>query len=138
MAIPRLAERVGVSPRVLRYWEELGIISPSVEHGRLRYSPRDEAIARLVKRLLEVTDCGIDGIRMLKGTAERSVLAAAGDEPALLEEALRLLYARKAFRRLTGVDEERFAGPPSPPPPHPPHPGHRKAPGSKPPPRKRR
>jgi DNA-binding transcriptional MerR regulator len=166
MAIPRLADRVGVSPRVLRYWEELGIISPSVEHGRLRYAPRDEAIARLVKRLLEVTDCGIDGIRMLKRTAERSVLAGAGDEAVLLEEALRLLYARKAFRRVTGVDEERFAGPPPPPPPHPPHPGHRerqdeaghprsadevlsapphsprrghrKAPGGKPPPERRR
>jgi DNA-binding transcriptional MerR regulator len=41
MAIPRLAERVGVSPRVLRYWEEQGVISPSAEHGRLRYGPRD-------------------------------------------------------------------------------------------------
>ena len=49
LAIPRLAERVGVTPRVLRYWEEQGLISPTREHGRLRYSPRDVAIARLIR-----------------------------------------------------------------------------------------
>lgn len=118
MAIPRLAERVGVSPRVLRYWEELGIISPSTEHGRRRYSPRDEAIARLVKRLLELTDWGIDGIRTLKRLAEREVRAA-GDEASLTETALRALYARKAFRELVGVDDERLGAPAHQPPPHP-------------------
>src|ERR1700676_5573757 len=111
MAIPRLAEHVGVSPRVLRYWEEQGIISPSNEHGRLRYSPRDEAIARLVKRLLELTDCGVDGIKMLKRLAERDVRAAAGDEATVTEVALRSLYARKAFREVADVDEERFGAP---------------------------
>ncbi|HEY7925875.1 MAG: helix-turn-helix domain-containing protein [Candidatus Dormibacteria bacterium] len=118
VAIPRLAERVGVSPRVLRYWEEQGIISPSIEHGRLRYSPRDEAIARLIKRLLELTDCGVDGVRMLKRGAEVEVRAVGGDESALTEAALRLLYARKAFRAQTGVDEERLGAPAHPPPPH--------------------
>ena len=53
LAIPRLAERVGVTPRVLRYWEEQGLISPTREHGKLRYSPRDVAIARLIRRLLD-------------------------------------------------------------------------------------
>ena len=48
MAIPRLAERIGVTPRVLRYWEEQQLISPTREHGKLRYSPRDLAIAALV------------------------------------------------------------------------------------------
>ena len=126
MAIPRLAERVGVTPRVLRYWEELGIISPSTEHGRLRYTPRDEAIARQVKRLLELSDCGVDGIRMLQRRAERGVDVAAGDEVMLTEAALEILLARKAFRRLTGVDEERYGAPPPPPPHRPPgrrHPG---------------
>src|SRR5207253_6047597 len=36
MAIPRLAERIGVTPRVLRYWEEQQLISPTREHGKLR------------------------------------------------------------------------------------------------------
>ncbi|MFN2582074.1 MAG: helix-turn-helix domain-containing protein [Candidatus Dormibacteria bacterium] len=110
LAIPRLADRIGVTPRVLRYWEELGLISPSREHGRLRYSPRDLAIAALTKRL---TDAGVslDGIAMLKHLAERDIRRAAGDrdEKLLTEMALRILYQRKAFTEVTGVDAERYA-----------------------------
>jgi DNA-binding transcriptional MerR regulator len=130
MAIPRLAERVGVTPRVLRYWEEQQLISPTREHGKLRYSPRDLAIAALIRRLLDA-GAGVEGIRMLKRLAERDVrrAAATGEEAALAEEALRILYQRKAFREETGTDEEHYpAGmpppPPSPPPPHPPPPLH--------------
>src|SRR5215469_16220596 len=130
MAIPGLAKRVGVTPRVLRYWEEQGLISPTREHGRLRYSPRDLAIAGLIRRLL-AAGAGVDGIRMLKRTAERDIrhTAASGQEDALAEEALRILYQRKAFREETGTDEEHYpASMPSPPPPpplpHPPPPPH--------------
>jgi DNA-binding transcriptional MerR regulator len=115
-AIPRLAEEVDVTPRVVRYWEEQGLISPSREHGRLRYSPRDHAIARHVKRLLD-TGVGIDGIRALRAIAEREVRGAEGDERTLEEVALRLLYARKAFREVTGTDEDHFPDP-MPIPPH--------------------
>lgn len=121
MAIPRLAERVGVTPRVLRYWEEQGLISPTREHGKLRYSPRDVAIAGLIRRLLAV-GVGVEGIRMLKRLAERDVRrsSGAGDETALMEEALRILYQRKAFREETGMDEEDYpeGHHPPPPPPH--------------------
>ena len=120
LAIPRLGERVGVTPRVLRYWEEQGLISPTREHGKLRYSPRDVAIAALIRRLLEA-GAGIDGIRMLKRLAERDIRhsSSAGDVTALTEQALRILYQRKAFREETGMDEERFPeGKPPPPPPH--------------------
>src|SRR5207245_10378700 len=102
MAIPRLAERIGVTPRVLRYWEEQQLISPTREHGKLRYSPRDLAIAALIRRLLDA-GAGVEGIRMLKRLAERDVRrAAATAEEALAEEALRILYQRKAFREETG------------------------------------
>jgi len=137
LAIPRLAERVGVTPRVLRYWEEQGLISPTREHGKLRYSPRDVAIARLIRRLLDA-GAGIDGVRMLKRLAERDVRrsSSAGNETALTEEALRILYQRKAFREETGMDEEQYpeGKPPPPPPPHggPPHgPGAHPRPGHK-------
>jgi DNA-binding transcriptional MerR regulator len=125
LAIPRLAERVGVTPRVLRYWEEQGLISPTREHGKLRYSPRDVAIAALIRRLLEA-GAGIDGIRMLKRLAERDIRNSSGeaDATALTEQALRILYQRKAFREETGMDEEHYPeGKPPPPPPHggPPH-----------------
>ncbi len=120
LAIPRLAERVGVTPRVLRYWEEQGLISPTREHGKLRYSPRDVAIAALIRRLLEA-GAGIDGIRMLKRLAERDIRNSSGeaDVTALTEQALRILYQRKAFREETGMDEEHYPeGKPPPPPPH--------------------
>ena len=137
MAIPGLAKHVGVTPRVLRYWEEQGLISPTREHGKLRYSPRDLAIAGLIRRLLEA-GAGMDGIRMLKRMAERDIRrsAASGDEAALAEEALRILYQRKAFREETGTDEEHYPErrpppppPPRPPPPHGPHPRPERRPG---------
>ena len=118
VAIPRLAERTGVTPRILRYWEELGLISPTREHGRLRYSLRDTAIARLTKRLVD-SGLSLDGLQMLKALSEREVRRAAGDpDLAVLSElALRILYQRKAFREVTGMDEEHFPEGP-PPPPH--------------------
>jgi DNA-binding transcriptional MerR regulator len=115
-AIPRLAEEVDVTPRVVRYWEEQGLISPSREHGRLRYSPRDRAIARHVKRLLDA-GVGIDGIRAIRAIAEREARAVEGNETILEEIALRLLYSRKAFREVTGTDEDHFPDA-MPPPPH--------------------
>jgi DNA-binding transcriptional MerR regulator len=131
MAIPRLAERIGVTPRVLRYWEEQGLISPTREHGKLRYSPRDLAIARVIRKLLNA-GAGVEGIRMLKRLAERDIrrAAATGEEAALAEEALRILYQRKAFREETGTDEEHYPRPEPPPPPHgPAHgPGARRGP----------
>ena len=120
MAIPRLAERVGVTPRVLRYWEEQQLISPTREHGKLRYSPRDLAIAALIRILLEA-GAGVEGIRMLKRLAERDIRRAAGDQAALAEEALRILYQRKTFAEETGAGEEHYLRPkPEPPPRRPP------------------
>lgn len=131
LAIPRLAERVGVTPRVLRYWEEQGLISPTREHGKLRYSPRDAAIARLIRRLLEA-GAGVEGVRMLKRLAERDIRrsSSTGDETALTEEALRILYQRKAFREETGMDEEHYPEGKPPPPPPPPHGGPSRGPGA--------
>ncbi len=109
VAIPRFAEQVGVTPRVLRYWEEEGLISPTHEHGRLRYSPRDVAIARLTKRLLD-GGASVDGLRMLKELSEREIrrTAEAAAEALLSEWALRLLYQRKAFREVAGMGEEHY------------------------------
>ena len=119
VAIPRLAERTGVTPRVLRYWEELGLISPTREHGKLRYSPRDTAIARLTKRLVD-SGVSLDGLQMLKQLAEREVRGAGQDRggAALTELALRILYQRKAFREVSGMDEEQYPEGHPPPPPH--------------------
>ena len=122
MAIPRLAERVGVTPRVIRYWEEQGLISPSREHGKLRYSPRDLAIARLTRRLMD-SGVGVEGVRMLKDIVHRDIERAArsGDERALIEAALRILYERKAFEEATGMKEEHYPEGHRPPPGGPHH-----------------
>ena len=103
------------------------------EHGKLRFSPRDVAIAALIRRLLEA-GVGIDGIRMLKRLAERDIRhsSGAGDATALTEQALRILYQRKAFREETGMDEEHYPEGKPPPPLHdgpPPGPGPRPRPG---------
>lgn len=102
---------------MLRYWEEQSLISPTREHGKLRYSPRDVAIARLIRALLEA-GVGVEGVRVLKRLAERHIRHAAlvGDRIALAEEALRILYQRKAFREETGMDEERYPEGRPPPP----------------------
>ena len=128
LAIPRLAERVGVTPRVLRYWEEQGLISPTREHGKLRYSPRDVAIAALIRKLLDA-GAGVEGVRMLKRLAERDIRrsSTAGDETALIEAALQILYQHKAFREETGMDEEHY--PEGKPPPPPPRGGPARGPG---------
>ncbi len=101
--------------------------------GRRNDSPRDLAIARLIRRLLD-TGVGVEGVRMLKRLAERDLRWASGtgDDLAMLEEALTILYRRKAFREEAGMDEEQFPdgrpppppdGPPPPPPGGPPGPG---------------
>ena len=126
MAIPRVAEHVGVTSRVIRYWEEQGLISPTREHGKLRYSPRDMAIARLTKRLMDA-GIGVEGLGVLKDLSDRDIRRAseAGDETMLIELALRILYQRKAFREVTGMDEEHYPEGRPPPPIHGPGPkGH--------------
>ena len=72
MAIPARRTDWG-HPRMLRYWEEQQLISPSREHGKLRYSPRDLAIAGLIRRLIDA-GVGVEGIRMLQaiGGARRA------------------------------------------------------------------
>ena len=57
---------------------------------------------------------------MLERLAERDIRrsSGAGDETALIEAALQILYQRKAFREETGMDEEHYPeGKPPPPPP---------------------
>ena len=66
---------------------------------------------------------------MLKRLAERDIRrgSGAGDQTALTEAALWILYQRKAFREETGMDEEHYPEgkppPPGPPPGGPPRPG---------------
>jgi DNA-binding transcriptional MerR regulator len=115
MAVPRLAASIGVTPRVFRYWVELGLVTPSREHGKLRFAPHDLAAARLVKRLLD-QGVGVDGVRMLRDLAEQRIRSAL-DTSEVDRIALSMLYERKAFRSSTGHEPEHDPEAPPPPPP---------------------
>lgn len=47
-AIGRLCRDFGVTPRTLRYYEELGLLAPDRENGQRRYSAKDRAHLSLI------------------------------------------------------------------------------------------
>ena len=59
------ATRVGVSPRTLRYYEELGLLTPSLytAGGERRYTPDDLAHLERILELREVLGMNLDEIR---------------------------------------------------------------------------
>ena len=94
------AARVGLSARTLRYYEELGLITPSAytSGGERRYGGADlELLSRIVE-LRDVLGMNLEEIRRFLESETRldTVRAAirarkgAGDRRALLEEALAL------------------------------------------------
>jgi MerR family transcriptional regulator, repressor of the yfmOP operon len=98
------AARAGVSPRTLRYYEELGLLTPSLytPGGERRYTQEDLADLRRVLELREVLGMNLDEIREFlaletrldelrasyratKGATSKKALA---EQRATLEEAL--------------------------------------------------
>ena len=59
------ATRVGVSARTLRYYEELGLLTPSLytPGGERRYTPEDLALLQRILELREVLGMNLDEIR---------------------------------------------------------------------------
>jgi DNA-binding transcriptional MerR regulator len=59
------ATRVGVSARTLRYYEELGLLTPSLytAGGERRYTPDDLALLQRILELREVLGMNLDEIR---------------------------------------------------------------------------
>jgi DNA-binding transcriptional MerR regulator len=98
------ATRVGVSPRTLRYYEELGLLTPSLytAGGERRYTPGDLAHLERILELREVLGMNLDEIREflaletrldeLRATYRAAKLAtskkARAEQKATLEEAL--------------------------------------------------
>jgi DNA-binding transcriptional MerR regulator len=127
------ASRFGVSPRTLRYYEELGIVAPSsrTPGGERRYSDAD---LDRIGRILELREIGmnLDEIKSFLGTEERlaelkqsyrsskskATRAARAEQRRILEEALGLnqslagdldakLARLEAFRASLAEEEER-------------------------------
>ena len=65
MRISDAATRVGVSARTLRYYEELGLLTPSLytAGGERRYTPEDLAHLQRILELREVLGMNLDEIR---------------------------------------------------------------------------
>ncbi len=114
------SREIGVSARVLRYWEQLGVVRPSRDpRGRRHFSRHDLLAMALIQELLGSTGASISDLRLLREMAEREVEAALRDPLTRL----RLLFQRQAaephFHRLIA---ERLPPPPtrdqSPPLPH--------------------
>ena len=59
--IEEVAARTGFTKRTLRYYEEIGLITPAGRsEGNYRlYSEEDVARLRRIKRLMEYVSCGI-------------------------------------------------------------------------------
>lgn len=87
------SREIGVSPRVLRYWEELGVVRPSRDpRGRRHFSRHDLLAMALIRDLIEGTGASISDLRLLREVAERETAAALGDPLTRL----RLLFQRQA------------------------------------------
>lgn len=87
--IGEVAERLGVTTRTLRYYEEVGLVMPSARTagGTRRYSEQDYARLLRIRELQAVMGFNLDEIREILGAGDRM-------------ERLRAEYRR-------GVSEER-------------------------------
>ncbi|MHB1575963.1 MAG: MerR family transcriptional regulator [Candidatus Dormibacteria bacterium] len=121
--IAEASRQVGVSPRVLRYWEQSGVVRPSRDPaGRRHFNRHDLLAISLIRELLDSSETSISDLRLIRELAEREVTAAMADPLTRL----RLLFQRQAaeegFHRLidAAVPQERG---PLPRPGHDPGPG---------------
>jgi DNA-binding transcriptional MerR regulator len=100
------AARAGVSPRTLRYYEELGLLAPSLytAGGERRYTLEDLADLQRILELREVLGMNLDEIREFlaletrldelrvayRATKGKRTAKARAEQKATLEEAMRL------------------------------------------------
>lgn len=75
MRIGEVAERLGITTRTLRYYEELGLVTPSAHSagGARRYSDEDFARVAHVRELQAVMGFNLDEIRELLYADDRMV-----------------------------------------------------------------
>ena len=73
MRISDAADRAGVSPRTLRFYEELGLVCPSghTAGGARRYAPEDLSRIERIQELKEILGLGLDEIKGILDTEAR-------------------------------------------------------------------
>jgi len=111
--IAEASRQIGVSPRVLRYWEQMGVLRPSRDPaGRRHFSRHDLLVMALVQELLEDGATSISDLRLVREVAEVEVRSAL--ENPLTR--LKLLFQRQAAEPyFQALLEEKL---PAPLPPH--------------------
>ena len=103
MRINEAAERAGVTPKNIRFYEEAGLLHPAREKGnRYRdYSPEDVALIKRI-RLLRTLDMPLAEIRAMKN-GEQSLQTALARHMALLESRRRsMALAAELCQTLSG------------------------------------
>lgn len=121
LRISDAAARAGVSPRTLRYYEELGLLAPSghTAGGERRYQAKDLARLDRILELREVLGMNLEEIRTFLSSDTRleevreaylqkrgsGSAAARAEQRALMEEALRL---NEALAEQVSVKLERI------------------------------
>jgi len=95
------SRQIGVSPRVLRYWEQLGVVKPSRDpSGRRHFSRHDLLAMALVKELLDGPNTSISDLRLVREVAELEVKAAMADPLTRLKLLFQRQAAEEGFRSL--------------------------------------
>ena len=93
-----VAERVGTTPRTIRYYEEMGLLPPPPEHEKGRHRTYGEADVHRLEELIRLRDLlgvSLEELRSLVESEEaRSLLrerwhAGTGDRRAILEQSHR-------------------------------------------------
>jgi DNA-binding transcriptional MerR regulator len=67
MTIKELAEKVNLTPRTIRYYEQIGLLNGIVrdQYNRRRYNERDVYVLTLVKRAKHLLELGLEEIKEL-------------------------------------------------------------------------
>jgi len=113
LRIGEVARETGVTPRTLRYWEEIGLLEPVAHRGageRLYSADELERVTHIreLQDLLGLTLAEIHEVLASEDALERARLAARADAPT--PKRLRLLAdAIEANRRLLETINERLA-----------------------------
>ncbi len=113
LRIGEMAERAGVSPRTVRYYEQVGLLDPTTRSpgGTRRYDERDLARLLRIRELQSVMGFDLDQIRTIVAAEDRlDVLRAAYGEALPLEQRNQILVEAIGInRQLRGEVEAKLA-----------------------------
>jgi DNA-binding transcriptional MerR regulator len=96
LGIGRAAEVLGVSERALRYYQQIGLLTPSgrTPGGMRRYAPADLERVRRIRELQELLGFNLEEIRPILDDEDRlAVLRVEYHDPATTEDRRRSIVA---------------------------------------------